>query len=389
MSKTNPRPPLRELFADPSAGVVWSAIQTLSTAAQHEILAELQRLLGLTVRLDSHGTRVARAISALREVAEIVGHAPTSSEYRQVRAERPELKLPADGTLQGWLGGSWNDALKQARLDAVAGGDVLVREYGPTIEGEEILQALRDCAADLETIPTISQYLSWSRRPDVKARPGRRPSSQPPFDRGFGGFLPALKASGVINGETLTRMPRSTQVRLGSYFVGEEAACEALRWVTERIGRSPRVREYILEREKLIAESAEAGDPKSLPSPSTIQLRYGTWDKALEAAGLEVLGGKGTYSIKGNRGRPAGPRVTLDEVAAVLREAYAEIGEPFTVDAFQQWRAEQQRRELEQRTFRELPGITAIRARLGLWKNAVSVARSQDDDAAGAQAAAV
>lgn len=81
------------------------------------------------------------------------------------------MKLPADCTLQGWLGGSWNDALKQARLDAVPGGDVLVREYGPTIEAEEILAALRDCAADLNTIPTIHQYLVRARRPDIKGAP--------------------------------------------------------------------------------------------------------------------------------------------------------------------------------------------------------------------------
>jgi len=64
-------------------------------------------------------------------------------------------------------------------------------------------------------IPTLHQYLAWARRPEVKARPGRRPASQAPFVRAFGGFIEALQASGVVSGDALGKMPRSTCVRLG------------------------------------------------------------------------------------------------------------------------------------------------------------------------------
>lgn len=89
MPETNPTPSLRELFADASARVVWAAIQTLPTAAQHAILTELQQQLALPTRLNSHGTRVADAISALREVAEIIGHSPTSSSTASFAPNTP------------------------------------------------------------------------------------------------------------------------------------------------------------------------------------------------------------------------------------------------------------------------------------------------------------
>jgi hypothetical protein len=389
---TSPLPPLRELFADASARAVWAAITALPAGLQHEILKALQRLLALPTRLDSHGTRVAHAVSCLREVADVLGHSPTSFEYRQVRAERPQLNLPADGTLQGWLGGTWNDALRQARLDTVPGGDVLVQEHGAAIESEAILEALRECAKELETIPTLHQYLSWVRRPDVKARPGRRPASQPPFTRAYGGYIDALKASGLVESEALANMPRSTRVRLGSYFITDETIAEALRTVAQRLGRPPRLREYVVEREKLITESVENGDVRSLASPSLIQRRYGTWDAALVAAGLEPLGGRATYNIKGARGGRKGPMISDGEIIEVLREAYAALGDPLTANAFKSWRVEQQQRDKQERRFRRLPSIDVVRTRFG-WSKAIEIARGNDideddDNAAGAVVAA-
>src|SRR3954454_15851570 len=45
----------------------------------------------------------------------------------------------------------------------------------------------------------------------------------------------------------LVKMPRSTHVRLGGYYISDEAICDAVRLVAERIGHSPRLREYVEE----------------------------------------------------------------------------------------------------------------------------------------------
>lgn len=156
---------------------------------------------------------------------------------------------------------------------------------------------------------------------------------------------------------------------------------DAPRLVAARVGHSARPREYGVEREKLIAESLEAGDPKSLPPPSTIQIRFGTWDEALKAANLEPLGGRLSYSRKGDRGGRKGPQIPTAEIVAVLREAYAELGEPFTWAAYKKWRVEQKRRNLEQRRFRRLASVDVVRTRFGVWANATAVARGDSDGA--------
>jgi len=78
------------------------------------------------------------------------------------------------------------------------------------------------------------------------------------------------------------------------YYISDEAICDAVRLVAELIGHSPRLREYVEEREKVIEESLDAGDPKTLPSPSLIQRRYGVWDAALTCGGRRVAAPAGT-----------------------------------------------------------------------------------------------
>ena len=96
------------------------------------MLAELQERLGAPV-LASSDVRVRRAIAALREAAEILGRSPSVGDYRRLQAERRELDWPPDGSLRKWLGGSWNDCLARAHLEAVADGDALVAQMGPLV----------------------------------------------------------------------------------------------------------------------------------------------------------------------------------------------------------------------------------------------------------------
>jgi hypothetical protein len=371
MSEQSPLPPRREQFASPVARAVWAAIVSLETSLRHEILLALQQLLCVPARIDTHGTRVSHAVTCLRQVAELLGGSPSVGDYRQARADHPEFDLPADSLVRRWLGGSWNDCLKQARLDPVRDGDVLVSELGPSITGDEIIAALCECASDLATIPTFHRYLNWARRPDVKARPGRRPQSQSPFDRTFGGFVESLKAAGLLAGESLEQLPRSTRVRLGGYFIDDEVIRDGLREVANRLGHSPRVREYNLERERIILESGSGGELRSIPSHSLIQRRYGTWDAALIDAGLEELGGRVTRSVEGTRGRRKGPQVSDELIFASITLAYEALGGPFTSVAYRRWRKEQKARDLEARIFRRIPDYHTIWKRFGTWENAL------------------
>ena len=387
MSNDLALPPRGELFSDASARVVWAAILALPAALQHEVLIELRSLLACLEGTTTGETRVRHAVRCLREAHDVLGHSPSVREYRELYASRgQELQWANDSRIRSWIGGSWKDCLREARLAGVSDGDLLVASLGSAFTADEITDALRACAEEIGDVPTISQYFAWARRTEVKARAGRRPQSQSPFDRTFGGYAPALQAAGLIAGVEGVRAKRSTVVRLGRYFITNEQIGAALREVAERLGHSPRTKEYALERERIIEESIQAGQPRSLPSVSKIQRAYGPWDAALADAGLEPLGGRATQSNP-NRNRRKGPRISNEDALAVLREAYDIVGDPFTVVAFHAWRRDQLERDRAARRWRRLPTYDLYRDRWGTWQAALQAAfqsEEGDDGLAGA-----
>jgi hypothetical protein len=174
--------------------MVWAAIETLDPGLQHEVLRELATLHAASAdNPRGLADKVRAAVVALRQAADVLGHSPSIAEYRAVRDAQPELSLPAEPNVRRWLGGGWNDCLTRALLDTVADTDSPSRPIGLTdrFDDDEVLAALRECAADLGHAPTQTEYLAWARRPDVRERPGRRPRSYEPFERFGGGGYPA------------------------------------------------------------------------------------------------------------------------------------------------------------------------------------------------------
>jgi hypothetical protein len=383
----SPRPVRGELFADPGAKAVWAAILALPAAMQHEVLAELQQRLGVAAASGSDA-RIARAIAALREAEQLLGHSPSVNEYRRLHESRRELGWPPDGSIRRWLGGSWNDCLRQAMLSTVPDGDAIVIPLGPKFERAEIIEAVEQCAAELGRIPSLSDYKGWSRRPDVKSRPGRRPTSQGPIDRELGGWINALAAAGVVtNADVATVAPASSRVRAGNYFQTPERCIEALQDVAGRIGHSPTTIEYKAERTKIIAESEAEGQLRTIPSYEAIHDRWPIWEDALAAAGLESTGGRRHGRGGAPRGRKA-PRVSEAHILDAIREAFAALGHPFTSQAYKAWRLEQTERDQAAGILRTLPSYHTIWQRYGTWEQAVNAALAmnreddQDDDAA-------
>lgn len=380
MSHSLALPPRGELFADASARVVWAAIVALPAALQHQILVALRDLLACLEGTGTGETRLRHAVKCLCEARDLLGHSPSVAEYRNLYASRGhELQWAGDSNIRSWVGGSWNDCLREARLAPVPDGDLLVASLGSAFTADEIIEALRVCADEIGDVPTVSEYLAWARRAEVKARPGRRPQSLSPFDRTFGGYAAALQAARLIGGDASFPIKRSTVVRLGGYFITNEMIGAALREVAEPLGRSPRTREYALERERVIEESIKAGEPRSLPSIAKIQRTYGSWDAALKDAGLEPLGGRATCSNRCTNRRKR-PRITNEEALAVLREAYESLGDPFTVAAFHAWRREQLQRDREARLWRRLPTYDLYRTRWGTWQEALQRAFQNEED---------
>ena len=67
-----PAAPAGELFVDPGARAVWAAIIHMEEAIQHQLLAALRDRLSVPeARVNPDQARVARAVAALREAAEL------------------------------------------------------------------------------------------------------------------------------------------------------------------------------------------------------------------------------------------------------------------------------------------------------------------------------
>jgi hypothetical protein len=365
-----PRPPAdRKRFSDPAAEPVYQGIVSLDPATQHELLRRLQvKLHAEDVSANAtQGTRVAHALTALREAQRRLGHSPSVADYRQLYREgMRDAGWPDERCVRRWLGGgSWNDALRRAHLEPRPDGDVVTFQHGPFYSREELVAALRECRDDLGHVPSFPEYIAWVNRPDVHKRPGRRPRSIHPIQRLVGSWLGALRAAELVPGDPDHGLISLIGLRRAEYRVSDEALRAGLREVAKRIGRSPRVAEYTRERTLIYEETAAAGTPRALPGYATFNRRFRQWDDALVWAGLEPLGGRGTASNP----RPAGakgPRVRKETIRDAIRDAYQEEGEPFTVHAYRLWREEQidglSRWELE-----NYPSYHTIWARYGSW----------------------
>jgi len=176
-----------------------------------------------------------RLIEILRDLADELGRLPTC---REMRARRD---LP-DPTTYIRRFGNWRNALArlgtETRTDSAHHTDA------------DLLDALRGLADELGRPPAVQELLA---RPDLPT-PGA-------YVHRFGDWSNALEAAGLD--ASYRRPPAYTDADL----------LDALRGLAAELDRTPTGRELLARRD--------------LPSPSICQIRFGSWNKALEAAGLE------------------------------------------------------------------------------------------------------
>jgi HNH endonuclease len=374
MSDSSPFNPLPrgEIFHSPAAKIVWAAVLALPAAAQFELLTQLQlRLASADTKADAHDLRVAGAQTALREVAALLGHSPSVDEYRTARKKHPERNWPADSSIRRILGGSWNVALRSTHLQTVAGGDMVIASLGPLFQASELIAAVRQCTEAIGGVPSLHRYLGWAKRPDVRVLPGRRPTSQQPFERAFGSWLKALVAAELVDGSNPAVIGWDTPDRPRVVRLTDEGATQVLHEVKERLGHVPRLREYQAERERMLCEAQDARTPRAIPSANALQRRYGTWAEALCVAGLEPGSGR-----RHGKGGPKGPRTSDDECLAILREAYAACGSPFTVKVYMAWRKAEMQNAGKRRL---LPSYERFHSGWPTWWDACQAAFGGDE----------
>jgi hypothetical protein len=345
-----------EHFTDPAARVVWPSVLACDKGGQHQILRALRECLAFPdERGGPQAIREARAIAALAEAAEILEDEAAARgepiplaevkvserEYERLRDEHPERNWPGSRSAARWLGGSWNDALARTGLHSVDDPDTLWRSDARGLTREQVIEALQEALADKRAANprawdiSSAEYLAWTRRPDVRSRPGRRPRSVNPFKRLFGGFDPAKEAAFGSERPTESSQPILRARSLSTYT--DDDVHSSLRAVADELGHSPRSSEYETARQRALAEDAAEGcRSRRLPGKETVKQRYGSWDLALRAAGLEEVY---RQPIDPDTGRStANPlQISYEETVAALREAYAAKGKPFTISAYESY----------------------------------------------------
>ena len=384
-------------FTDPAAGAVWAAILTLDEGAQHQVLRHLRERLAVpTDRKGHQGVREARALAALCEAAEVLEQEAqdrgdpiplaevkvSEREYEQLRSEHPERGWPEPRRVALWLGGSWNEALARAGLHPSDDPDTGWRQESRGVSFEDTTQAICGAfAAKREVYPeaseiSCSEVLAWTRRPDVRARPGRRPESESPFHQ-HGGYAACHEAALGTKAPSKRRVasPRPLK-RFFSYT--DVQIHDTLRALAVELGHSPRARDYMkARRDALERDAAEGRPPRPFVSYQTIQSRYGDFNAALADAGLKEVNKPTVDPMTGRSLEPQLPnRMTYEEIVQALRDAYAAKGKPFTTRAYEAYRYENERRAADGR---RLPAYACIYERFRdvsttPWRQACDVA---------------
>ena len=361
-----PEPPERELFSDPAAAVVWAGLMVLDVALQHEFLACLRDRLAVPGLVGgTHAVRIQRLVAAVREAEGLLvaaagadpGFDPTNppalteDAYTDIRKDHPEYGWPPASSMRNWVQGGWNDVLRRAGVKPVEGGDALFVSSSAEYTWEEVAAAFVAFRDELvqkgHPAPTdfsLRDLLNWAKRPDVLARPGRRPRSQSPFDK-FGGFL-AAKAAALAGAPAPSetrdgaRAARSGHLRPASGYGYTDAQLKtAVDEVVAFLGRVPRATEFTNGRRDILKAEAKRGLAKR-PFPSYPKLidRWTPWDAALVACGYPPFGdididpetGAGSYQ---------GPRreISSGALLAGVVEAYEKLGKPFTEPAYENY----------------------------------------------------
>jgi hypothetical protein len=350
--------------------MVWAAILSLEVPLQCVLLRELASDVARhLVEPRNPQEKIRAAIVSLREASDFLGKSPSQYEYRLLRAEHPDLRLMADGTLRRVLGNAtWNECLARAHLEAVSDGDFTERSLA-AFTLEELVNCVREYVREHDgEVPKLRELLGWLRDPLVQARPGHRPISPRAFRR-FG-YANVLEASGYGHVLRTVRPGYPNGIR---YRFSDAELLDAFHLVARELGRIPREADYREAHAESLRRAQEAGGGETLPSSATLRYRFGSWAAVVEAAGYKAP----SEWRRGKSRLPRAPRYSEAALLEVLVRAWVALGDPFTVEGYARWRRDELRKAQERSEEIFLPNVETVTRRFGSWEAAIQRARPQ------------
>lgn len=191
-----------------------AAARTLSLGGCRELARLLVEHVVVQTQNHQHALsplahRNERAIGSVRAVAELLGHAPTTTEYTaeyKRRRATGDSGLMAVGSITRLLGG-WPQALVAAGLipsvhpSAYQRRVIYERQVVHRYSNQRLSECLLACARDLGRVPMVRDYVAW--REDALDKPGPKrtgrsdvPHHRTYYER-FGSWDGALDAAGL------------------------------------------------------------------------------------------------------------------------------------------------------------------------------------------------
>ena len=191
-------------------------------------------------------------IQQLRNEFDRFGRAPTGRDIDEASKEK---RTASSNTFRQAFG-SWNKALKAAGLEVLHR-----RSYSKA----ELIQQLKDEFERLGRVPTTKDITSTSKE--------NKTASSGTFQNVFGSWKKALEAAGL-------------EVTWKRDYTKEELI-QQLKYEFQRLGRVP-----------VNMDIMSASKENRTAHPTTFYEIFGSWSKALEAAGLEIIHKRG-YTKEG------------------------------------------------------------------------------------------
>jgi hypothetical protein len=329
----------------------------------------------LTARLSAGPTsapeRVTLAVNALATCMETIGKAPSRRSYDQWRAsqERPS-EWPSATSIRNLFGSSWAKALDA--LGVKPAPDVLARRLlniGRGYTEDDCLAAIGSCVEALmpKEQLTFGTYHEWAQRELADAsRPKQRlPLSSTVFCKHWGSWVGALTKAGFPELLPKTGGHKQGTPRGTADKYSDENVLDFLRQAAQETKQGKMTKKLTMTgydrwREAKIEAGRECGEVIFVPSVQVPLHRYGSWPRALHAAGLATEDEARLAPQQGTR------RLTDEEVIGCVVAALSDIGYP-TPDSANGWKVKDEEDDSSQPRGDDSDRASAKAARPTLW----------------------
>lgn len=344
---------------DPLAMALFDIVRDLPASERRVLLSAIDGRLHSVA-----GERARLALEVLRRCELETKQTVSKRRYERWRECHPERAiLPSSTYVANSLGGSWAKAMDAAGVTpSVEHATFRWHRQGPSPSDEEVLAELRCCAQELRVDFTFGEYRAWALQ--QRARDPKRRGllvSPTTFINRFESFAQARLAAGLPE----SRRHRGPRGNRGEYT--REACITVLQAAARATESKPlTVSAYTRWRTSRLEDARRRGVWRPVPEWKIIRDRFGSWAKALAAAGIISAKTAAEYF------RGQGQRVPDEHIAKWLCAAAAELAPNMTVFTYRRWRQAQ----IDNKTRGYPPSQRVLQLRFGKWSIAVSSAET-------------